>query len=314
MSIANHREHIAGTAFVLTAQMLFGTTFAVNKIVLNEGVDPGILSLGKVAIVCLCLLPFARYCKGETRWSPADWRRAMAVGGLAYTAGMYLEYIGTKFTMASNVSLIVSTEAAFAVFLCVIFLKEKLHYTTIVGGVFAVIGVFMVVFRDIRHIEFRWGTSLAGDLLVLTAVVAWGFYTVFSKKILDHSNPIYSLFFVSLFSACTLLPINLAAGTMGQFAAMTPKAWTALAYLGVFGSCLGMICYFEGLKRLPASVAALTLTLLPVFGVLFSVILLNERLALMQMLGAAVIVVSVGFVVYPREREIPITEDSFIGT
>lgn len=309
-----NKERIIGLIFVVIAQILFGTTFAVNKFVIDiEGVNPIVMAHNRTFIVLICLFPFLKRCKGSTVWTWLDWKRVMFIGGVAYTGGMIFEYYGTRYTTASNVSLIVSTEMIFSIFLAVLLLKETLHRHTIIGGICAFTGMGLVVYQDIQAAEFHWNEALLGDLLVLCSVVGWGLYNIFSKKVLNHSDPIYTLFYVSLFSVLSLLVISIPTGDIYHMLSMSPKAWAGTVYLGIFGSCLGMVFYFQALKRLPVSIAALTLTLLPVFGVLSAMIFLGESLSFIQVIGAIVIIISVGYVVYPRKGEEPITEDTLIG-
>ncbi|RJP24441.1 MAG: DMT family transporter [Candidatus Omnitrophota bacterium] len=308
------RPEIVGLVCVLLAQFLFGTTFAFNKFVINQNVDPMLLGFNRMTIVTLCLLPFYRRCKGNTRWSRKDWRRVFYIGAFAQTTAIILEYVGTKYTTASNASLIISTEAIFSVFLCVLILKERLRLPSIIGGLLTIIGMLFVLLDDIRHVELHGGTGFYGDLLVLSSVVCWGLYTVGSKQVLNHSNAIYTLFFVSVFTNLSLGVVNLARGTLFQIVEISPIAWLATLFLGVFCSCLGHVLYYLALRRLPASIVALTLTLLPLFGVGVSMVVLGETLTLVQLAGAAIIIAGVGYAVWPRKDQTSIAEDAFVGT
>ncbi len=309
-----NKERILGIVFVIIAQILFGTTFAVNKFVIdNQGVNPIVMAHNRTILVIFCLFPFLRRCKGSTVWTWDDWKRVMFIGGVAYTTGMILEYYGTRYTSASNVSLIVSTEMVFSLFLAVILLKEPLQKHLVIGGICAFCGVMMVVYQDIRAAEFHWNLALLGDILVLFSVIGWGLYNIYSKKVLNHSDPIYTLYYVSVFSVLSLLLISIPTGNFTSLLSMSPAAWAGTIYLGIFGSCLGMVFYFQALKRLPVSVVALTLTLLPVFGVLFAMLFLGEALSWIQGVGAVIIIASVGYVVYPRKGKEPVTEDALIG-
>lgn len=309
-----NKDRLVGIIFVLIAQFLFGTTFAVNKFVIDvEGVHPLVMAHHRTFIVLICLFPFLKRCKGSTVWTWVDWKRVMFIGAVAYTGGMTFEYFGTRYTTASNVSLIVSTEMIFSIFLAVLLLKEKLHVHTIIGGICAFFGMGLVVYQDIQSAEFHMNSALLGDGLVLCSVIGWGMYNIFSKKVLNHSDPIYTLFYVSLFSVLSLLTLSIVSGEIVHMLSLSPKAWAGTVYLGLFGSCLGMVFYFQALKRLPVSIAALTITLLPVFGVLCAMIFLGETLSMVQVVGAVIIIASVGYVVYPRKGEEPITEDTLIG-
>ncbi|MFX1296508.1 MAG: EamA family transporter, partial [Promethearchaeota archaeon] len=54
------------------------------------------------------------------------------------------------------------------------------------------------------------------------------------------------------------------------------RIWFGIAYLAFFSSIIAYTFYLEGVKRLNASRAAIFQTLVPLFGVLFSAIFLEE--------------------------------------
>lgn len=297
----------------MSAQILFGTTFAFNKWVINEGVDPLVLAFLRMVFASMILFPFYWRVRNAGAWTRGDWGQAVFVGGIACAFAMILEYIGTRFTTASNVSLIVSTEAVFAVLLAVLILKEKLRMATVVGGAVAFAGVLLIVSRDLRNLELHAGSSLLGDLLVLVSVILWGLYTVFSKRIVIHSNPVYALFYVSLFCAISLGIICIATGMLGQIADIAGFTWIMIVYLGAICSGVGHLLYYQALKRLPATVVSLTLTMLPVFGVTFAILILGETLGLMQALGGTAIIIGVVYAIWPRDKKPFINEKKLYG-
>ena len=307
-ALTRTRHWATGVLCVLAAQLLFGTTFAFNKLVINQSVDPILLGFNRAVLATLTLLPFYWRRRNSAAWSRADWRRAWFVGAIACAAAMILEYMGTRYTTASNVSLIISTEAVFSIFLCVLILKEKLVRPTLAGGIAALAGMGFVLLDDIRGVDVHFASHLSGDLLVLGSVLCWGLYTVNSKILVDRSNATYTIFFVTLFSALSLGGVNLARGTLGQIGEMSTPAWLGTVYLGVFCSGLAHLLYFQALQRLPASLVALTLTLLPVFGVVFSIALLGERLTGARGAGAVVIIAGIAYAVWPRNQVHPALE------
>ncbi len=318
MNVQNHntprysselKQRLIGIACVLMAQLLFGTTFAFNKIVLDQDVNPILLASNRAIIATLFLFPFYWTRRKSTQWTRQDWKNAIFVGGFAAALGMILEYFGTKYTLASNASLIISTESIFSVFLCVLILKERLHFPTVIGGLSALVGVALVMWHDFRAVEFHLNANFRGDVLVLFSILFWGLYTVYSKRVVHHSDPIYTIFFVTLFNAISLGTINIAGGTIQGVTEMPLISWLVTIYLGVFCSGLGHLLYFQALKRLPASLVAVTLTLLPVFGVGFSMILLNESLNLSQIIGSATIILGIGYAVWPRNGEIDFSDN-----
>lgn len=307
------KNWIIGIMFALSAQALFGTTFAFNKYVLNYGIDPFVLGFYRIGLATLTFLPFYLRTNAKTHWTKAEWQRAFFVGGIACAGAMGLEYYGTGLTTSTNATLIISTEAVFSTFLAVIILKEALKKPTIIGGICAVAGMTLVILDDLIQVEFHMGKTLYGDFLILVSVVFWGLYTVYSKKILEKSGTIQTFVFVSIFSFLMLGLFNAVRGTLWPPAHIPLKAWLATIYLGVCCSGLGHFLYYQALRRLPASIVCMTLTLLPVFGVAFSMYLLNETLTLYKTLGAFIIIIGVGYAVWPRKELTVPVEPAQVG-
>lgn len=304
---------VLGILCVVVAQFLFGTTFAFNKWVMNHNIDPIALGFARAVLASVFMAPFFWKARHTTKWTPRDWRRVIFIGLGLNAIAIICEYMGTHYTTAANATLIIATESVFSVFLAVLILKESLHKESIIGGVVALTGVALVMLRNILHFEVHGGAGLFGDALVVCSVVCWGFFTILSKQVLDHSSPIYALFFINIFASVSLGVVSGAQGTLAPMLEMDAYTWAAVLYLGLICSGGGFLLYFTALKLLPASIVVLTLTLIPVFGVVFSIVLLGEILTLPQMIGGTSIICGVTYAMWPREAQKVVGEDALMG-
>jgi len=66
-----------------------------------------------------------------------------------------------------------------------------------------------------------------------------------------------------------------------------------LLYLGTFCSVVAFMFYNYGLRTLSSSTAVALMNLVPIFGVLFSTVFLNEVLRIVDMLGGIIIIFGV---------------------
>ena len=64
-------------------------------------------------------------------------------------------------------------------------------------------------------------------------------------------------------------------------------------YLGVFCSTAAFLLYAYGLKNLTPGLAVNLLNLVPVFGLIFAVIFLREKVGFVQMLGGLIVIAGV---------------------
>jgi drug/metabolite transporter (DMT)-like permease len=83
-----------------------------------------------------------------------------------------------------------------------------------------------------------------------------------------------------------------------HFGELTPaqfdwKVVVSLLYLGILGTAVAFVWYYTSIKRLGASVSAIFTNLVPVFGVLISVLVLGESLLASMLIGGAVAICGV---------------------
>jgi len=68
--------------------------------------------------------------------------------------------------------------------------------------------------------------------------------------------------------------------TQESFPAVIPvHTWWALAYLGIAGTVIAFVWYYDGIKKIGPMKTAIFTNLVPVFAVLLSVIILHEKVS-----------------------------------
>jgi drug/metabolite transporter (DMT)-like permease len=91
----------------------------------------------------------------------------------------------------------------------------------------------------------------------------------------------------------TALLVPLAFASPVNLGAWSWQAWSASAFLGLGGTTIAFLLYLKGLGAIGASRASIFINLVPVFGVLFSVLLLGERLSGASVLGGVLVIAGV---------------------
>ena len=69
----------------------------------------------------------------------------------------------------------------------------------------------------------------------------------------------------------------------------TPLAWASIVYLGLGVSVGAYSLYGFSISRMPAARASMFMNLIPVFTLIFSMIILGERLAPSQYMASALV-------------------------
>jgi drug/metabolite transporter (DMT)-like permease len=133
-----------------------------------------------------------------------------------------------------------------------------------------------------------------GDLMMLAAMLNWAVYT----NLLARSGIVLPglafVFVTGAFGLAGLLPFYLWELVTGRGAfALTPATIGGIAYTAVGSSVIATMCFMFGLARVGPTRAALFTHLVPVFGALFGVLLLGERLGLHHLAGFGLILAGI---------------------
>ena len=199
---------------------------------------------------------------------------------------------------AGRTSLFVSLTPIVTAILAVLIFSERLGLRRWIGIVVALLGAIVVITRGdliggIADISQSLGL---GELMMLGAVLSWATYTLISRKVLETLSPIVATTYGTLWGF-----VFLSIGAVGEFKEidwilLDWRIWTSVFYLGAFGTVLAFIWYYQGIQTVGPSRTAIFTNLVPAFGVLFSVALLDESILISMLVGGLIAALGVALV------------------
>lgn len=138
------------------------------------------------------------------------------------------------------------------------------------------------------------GAVNIGDVLTLICGIFFAVHIVFTAKYDAEHDPILLTVLQFLFAAVfSWLAAPLIDGAFPLAQVGNPRVVVSMLYLGLFSTMVAFVLQNVGLKYLPSALASLLLSFESVFGVLFSVMLLGERLTVRMVVGCALIFAAV---------------------
>ncbi len=212
------------------------------------------------------------------------WKPFALLGFLGVFAFSTLTYLGLQNISASRAGMISSGIPIAILAFSQLLLKEPVKGRAWMGALVSIAGVILLV--QGKHGGSPRG-SLLGDLEILLSCIAWGLYTVLGKR---YGKALDSLLMTAgaavygtLFSALACI------GTIhANQIHMTAWAWVSVAYVSTFASVLAYLAWTVGVKRVGAGRAAPYINLLPVWAVVFGILLLHEQVSAWSWLGGGV--------------------------
>jgi drug/metabolite transporter (DMT)-like permease len=259
--------------FVLATSIGWGLNWPVMKYVLAQW--PPFSARGWTGVAGALALALYALIRGISLHVPRDqWFRLVVFSILNVSLWMAMMGYALVFLPASEAVVIAYTNPIFTALFAWPLLGERMTVTRIVALLMAFTGLVLLL----GGAEMSAAASkLPGVVLALIGSIGFALGTIYLKKTpLRLPGATAAAWQIGL--GC--LPVALL-GSMIEapsFAVLTPGGWAALAYM-VFGQfCVGYICWFAALERLPVSIAAIGTMLAPVIGVTVSAIALNEPL------------------------------------
>ncbi|MGE4291058.1 MAG: DMT family transporter [Desulfovibrio sp.] len=285
---------------LVATMTLWGGTFIAGRLLVHVG--PATASLMRFFVASLFMLAFCWRLEGGLT---LPGRRQIVPVLLLGLTGVFLYNIffftGLHTVTAGRASLIIAGNPALIAVLAALFFREPFGKFKILGLVLSIIGALVVISRG------ELGAILAqiriGDLFIFGCVFAWSSYTVLGKKVMTHLSPVAAVTWSCLAGMLFLLPLALREGLAANLVQANALEWASMVYLGVFGTGLGFLWYYQGIKALGAGRAGVFINLVPVNAVLMGWFLLGEDVDFSLAAGAALIFTGVYLVNRPANRQ-----------
>lgn len=261
---------------LLTLANLF---WAGNWIVgrgMRGDVPPLALSFWRWVIALLFILPLAwPHLRRDWPKLMAAWPWLLLCGLLGTACYNALAYIALQYTTAVNGLLLNSFIPIVIVCIGLVFLGKRIRPLEAIGIAASFLGVLTIVARGdaatLATLQFN-----PGDIWILVSVVAWAVYTLAlpRRPQVDALSFLAAITIVGLFALAPFYAWEL---SEGRHINPTPTVLAAIAYTGIFPAFLGFLFWNRGVAETDPARAGLFIHLLPAFGILLSMIFLDEH-------------------------------------
>jgi O-acetylserine/cysteine efflux transporter len=268
----------------LAAPFCFGTglTLAKPAVVHFPPIFMMLLAYSTVAIIML----FTNREKIKT-----PWRSMLLISSTAVTIQGALLFLGLKGLEATTANLVLQTQVPMAVFLGWLIGGETLNTRKIFGTAIALTGVAIVIGLPQERPPF-WPVTL-----VIIGAFVWALGQVLIQK-LGRDGGIVQLKANALYAVPQLAVVTAFLET-GQWQAVQtagPIEWATLAFVALVGFYIAYIAWYSLLRLVRMDEAAPFILLMTPIGLLTAVIVLGERMSLVQVIGATVLLFGLAIV------------------
>jgi drug/metabolite transporter (DMT)-like permease len=248
------------------------------------------LAAGAIAYVYLWI----RRGRAGVRVTRSEFLASAAVGTALLLGGNGLVSIAERDVPSGLAALVIASTPLWVVVLRALF-GDRIPGGTLLGVLVGFIGVGILVIPGRGSAD----APLYGLILLVIAAALWASGSFFSKRLPLPRDPFLSTVMQMLAGGGILMVAGLARGEAGQFviAEFSARSMTALLYLIFIGSLVAFTAYTWLLQHAPISKVATYAYVNPVIAIFLGAIILSEEITAFILVGAALIVASVAFIV-----------------
>jgi drug/metabolite transporter (DMT)-like permease len=245
------------------------------------------LTFWRWALAAVPLLLLAHFVE-KPDWGAVlrRWRVLLLLSVLGMSGYTLLLYGALGHTSAMNASLITAANPALIVVMAIVLLGEKTTRLGWTGICLGLLGVLLVLTRG--ELERVFSLSInTGELLMLGAIVVWGFYTILARRL---GVPAIAATAVQVVMAVVMLaPFALAMDV--RFPETAAEGWS-LAYIALFPSLGAYLLWNLALKSTSPGTAGNYLNLIVVFTAIITVAM-GTPLTAVQIVGGLMVIAGV---------------------
>jgi drug/metabolite transporter (DMT)-like permease len=225
-----------------------------------------------------------------------DYALLLIIGLLGACIAPFLFFEGLNRTTASNASVLSGGELLFSVIFALLFFKEKLTKIGYIGMSITVIGITLISLSSEDSAQnSTLNISLnIGDMLIILSTVCWGLDNNLSKLVSKRTTNTSKIISIkSLTGGMILLTCSF---LLGYEIKLDMSQIPYLLILGIGGFGLSLFFFIESIRIIGTLKVVVIFSSSTVFGLIFSAVLLDEKIGTMQMIATALVVLGLYYV------------------
>jgi drug/metabolite transporter (DMT)-like permease len=272
-----------GALFLLAA--LWGASFLFMRIS-SPVIGPVLTIELRVLLAGIVLLLYAWLFKKATNMKQ-HWKEYLIIGALNAAIPFTFIATATLHLNASLAAILNSTTPLFTALASLFFLKEPLNAKKWFGIVFGTFGVFVLV--GWSPVPFSIQTALSA-LLSILAALSYGCAGVYAKKAFTGVSSLSLAIGQQLGAAILLLPLAIVHIPTKPVSSTVVYSVLGLA---IFCTAIAYLFYFYLLANVGPTKTLSVTFLVPVFGVIWGMVFLHEKITIGMIVGLVIILSSI---------------------
>ncbi len=269
-----------GALYAILSGLCYGLLGYFGVSLMNEQMSVYSILGWRFLVSSICMLIFALPYYKVMYDQPREIFHVIVSGALFYSGSSIFYFVACRYIGTGLSMVTFFTYPAFVMFLQWLFYRKKVTKAYHLALVIILIGMIFLV--DCGNCAF----DFFGIFISIIGALFYACYVVVSKK--SRLSPLISTLMVSLGCMITCF-----AAAFVEKSFVIPSGWYVWSYilaLGLLCTALPILLLLEGLKYISAEKASLLSVFEPLFVVVFGILLLDENISNMQLIGMIIVI------------------------
>jgi drug/metabolite transporter (DMT)-like permease len=273
--------NITALALICVA-LIWGGTFIAGKSL--SGTTPPLLSAFlRFFIASITLFAYMRWRRQPIHifLSRSQKLRILTLGLFGIFSYNICFFYGLHYISASRASLIVAINPAMIALSAFLFMRERLNVTKIIGISSCLLGAATIILSKDPAAILTNPDTWKGDCLILGCVASWVTYSIVSRSLIRQIGAIRAVFYSLVAGTVMLFFAALLYGDLNiqNLSNLGGTQIISLLFLGVLGSALAYVLYYQGIARIGPTRSGVYIALVPLFAVVLAWIFFHESIS-----------------------------------
>ncbi len=276
---------------------------------LTTQLDAGTQNMLRYLAACIFWLPYLALMHTKGKPTGAVWKKALLPASAniimqtLWAAGFYyLDPAFMNLLAKSSVIIIAAFSLAF-------FPQERPLVKSPLFWLGAALSVIGIVGVMLAEPHFASKTTATGIVIALAYAFMWALYTIAVKVSFEHTDSRIGFSIMSIYTVAGLCALAFAFGHPAQSFRISLFAWFCVIFSGVTSIALSHVLYYAAIRRIGATIPALTMLATPAFVFAISSVAFDERLTAPQILFGLTLLAGSAFAIYSQQHLTTAKED-----
>lgn len=280
-------DKIIAYAGLIFTTLIWGASFVSIKICMYV-FGPMYLSFFRYLFTSFIIFLILKLSGKSEKINSKDYIRLAGSGLFGVTIYFACENSAILRISSNEASILIGTIPIFSLIFNRIIYKSRIATRNIFSILFSIFGIYLII----GGADFS--LNMMGYIYMITAAISWSIFQFVTKPLFKKYNDLTITMYQSIFGVIGLLPFL--KFDYLKISELNISILLHFLFLTVFCSAIGTYLYLFSQKNLGINITAVFLNLIPVFTFICSFLFLGEILSPIQLLGSAIVIVSVSCV------------------